>query len=101
MTSPETKTYAPPRGHRVLFENDRVRVMEVRIAAGGTSGMHEHPPCVVYALGDARVRMSFEGGGSREVDIKSGDTTWSDGGWHDIQNIGQTEDAGIIVELKP
>ena len=100
MTSPSTRAYTPPQGHRVLFENDRVRVMEVRIAVGETSGMHEHPPCLVYALGDAKVRMSLRDGTSRDVDIKKGETTWSEGGWHEVHNIGQTEDLGIIVELK-
>jgi len=25
---------------------------------------------------------------------------WSEGGWHDVENIGATDDWGIIVELK-
>ncbi len=100
MSTAATRTYVPPKGHRVLLENDAVRVMEVRIAPGASSDMHEHPPCVVYALGDARVRFGFKDGSSRESEIKSGDVTWSDGGWHEVHNIGTTEDLGIIVELK-
>lgn len=99
MTSP-VRTYTPPRGHRVLLENDRVRVMEVRIAPGDKSGMHEHPACVVYALSNSRVRFSFKDGSSRESESKNGDVVFSAGGWHEVENIGATEDAGIIVELK-
>ncbi|MHB8578122.1 MAG: hypothetical protein ACYDCQ_22660 [Dehalococcoidia bacterium] len=89
-----------PQGHRVLVENERVRVLEVRIRPGETSGMHAHPPCVVYALSSARVRMSLRDGTSREVAIQQGDVTWSEGGWHEVNNIGTTDDLGIIVELK-
>lgn len=100
MSSPTKREYVAPAGHRVLLENDRVRVLEVRIRPGETSGMHEHPPCVVYALSSARVRFAFPDGTGRESEIKEGDTNWSEGGWHEVHNVGSTEDLGIIVELK-
>ncbi len=100
MSSATEQAYVPPKDHRVLLENDRVRVLEVRIRPGETSGMHGHPPCVVYALGPARVRFAFPDGSSREAEIKEGDTTWSDGGRHEVHNIGMADDLGIIVELK-
>lgn len=93
-------TTVPPKGHKVLFENDRVRVLDMRIKPGETTGMHSHPRSVIYALSDARVRFSFRDGASREVETKKGDTSWNDGGWHDVTNIGATDDWGIIVELK-
>jgi quercetin dioxygenase-like cupin family protein len=92
--------YAPPRGHRVLLENDRVRVLEVRIQPGNTSGWHSHPACVVYQLTDARVRFNLPDGTSREVDSRRGNIAWSDGGPHEVINVGATDDLGIIVELK-
>jgi hypothetical protein len=46
------------------------------------------------------VRFSLPDGSSREVDIAEGDTNWSDGVSHDVENIGTTDDWGIIVELK-
>jgi len=89
-----------PAGHKVLFENDRVRVLDVRIHPGETSEMHSHPASVVYALSSARVVFSFPDGTGREVAIKEGDITWSEGTTHEIKNIGETPDWGIIVELK-
>jgi quercetin dioxygenase-like cupin family protein len=89
-----------PEGHRTLLENDRVRVLEVRIKPRATSKMHTHPPNVVIALSDAKVKMKFPDGSSRVVDIKNGDTVWSEGGTHEVENIGSTDDYGIIVELK-
>jgi quercetin dioxygenase-like cupin family protein len=33
---------AAPRHHRVVFENDRVRVLDTRIAPGDTVPIHTH-----------------------------------------------------------
>jgi quercetin dioxygenase-like cupin family protein len=90
----------PPAGHKVLFENDRVRVLDVRINPGETSEMHTHPANFVYALSSAQVVFSFPDGTSREVTIKEGDIAWSEGTTHEVKNIGETPDWGIIVELK-
>lgn len=92
--------YQPPTGHKVLFENERVRVLDVRIKPGETSEMHSHPASIVYALSSAQVVFSFPDGASREVTIKEGDVNWSEGTTHEVKNIGETVDWGIIVELK-
>lgn len=94
------KVLAAPEGHKILLENDRARVLEVRIKPKGTSKMHSHPANVVVALSDAKVRMKLSDGTSRVVEIKRGDTLWSDGATHEMENIGDTDDYGIIVELK-
>jgi quercetin dioxygenase-like cupin family protein len=92
--------YKPPAGHKILFENDRVRVLDVQINPGETSEMHTHPANVVYALSSAQVVFSFPDGTSREVAIKEGDLVWSEGTTHEVRNIGDTPDRGIIIELK-
>jgi quercetin dioxygenase-like cupin family protein len=94
------QVHAAPKGHRVLLENDRVRVLEVCIKPGDTSGWHSHPSCVVYQLSEARVRFNLPDGKSREVQSKPGDIVWSEGGPHEVINVGPTDDLGIIVELK-
>ncbi len=89
-----------PTGHKILFENERVRILDVQINPGETSEMHNHPASVVYALNSANVVFSFPDGTSREVKINEGDVTWSEGTTHEVKNIGDTPDRGIIVELK-
>lgn len=75
-------------------------MLEVRIKPNGTSKMHSHPANAVIALSDANVRMKFPYGTTRVVDIKNGDTFWSDGGTHEMESIGTTDDYGMIVESK-
>src|SRR5262249_14202326 len=53
---------AAPESHRVLFENDDVRVLEVTIAAGHREPEHTHrDPSVMIVDGPARVRY-YQGG---------------------------------------
>ena len=48
---------AAPESHRVLFENDAVRVLEVTIAAGDREPEHTHrAPSVMIVDGPARIR---------------------------------------------
>ncbi len=89
-----------PRNHKVLLNNDRVRVSEFRIKPGETSEMHSHPPNIVYSLGSARIMVKSPDQQSREVEMKQGEATWSDGGLHEVINIGRTDNFGIVIELK-
>ena len=53
---------AAPGSHRVLFENDDVRVLEVTIAAGHREPEHTHrDPSVMIVDGPARIRYYQDG----------------------------------------
>jgi quercetin dioxygenase-like cupin family protein len=90
----------PPKDHKVLLDNDRVRVLEFRIKPGETSEMHSHPANIVYSLGSARIIIKSPNRQSREVEMKQGEAIWSDGGLHEVINIGTTDNFGIVIELK-
>jgi mannose-6-phosphate isomerase-like protein (cupin superfamily) len=97
---PEGAENPIPKDHKVLLENERVRVLEIRIPPKEKTDMHWHPPCVVYQISEAKVRMSFKDGTSREAEAKPNTVNWSNGGWHQVENLGSTDDSGLIVELK-
>jgi len=42
---------APPEIYKLVYENDRVRVMEVTLPPGGKIAKHSHPDHYVYVLG--------------------------------------------------
>jgi len=60
-------------GLSVRFENDRVRVLELRLKPGEREGMHTHPQYVLYALTDYRVKNTSADGTVRVFDRKRGD----------------------------
>ncbi len=93
-------TQAAIADDKVIFENDRVRVIEVNYAPGAVHETHSHPDHVIYALGDAKVRMTGADGKSTDVDIKKGGTRWQPAVTHKTENIGTTPISVIMVELK-
>lgn len=54
---------AAPAHHRLLFENDRVRVLDTWISAGDTVPVHTHRwPSVYYVLASAQFVRRDDGG---------------------------------------
>ena len=65
-----------PNIYKLLFENDRVRVFEVRFKPGEKIALHSHPDHVVYVFGDGKLKLSYPDGKSVEVGLKAGQTLW-------------------------
>ena len=89
-----------PNVYKVLFENDRVRLLEVRMQPGDESAMHSHPDYLVYALEGGTVKLTAAGGDSADVEINAGDTMWREAEDHSALNTGSTELVALFVELK-
>ena len=93
----------PARTHKrfgVLFENDRVRLLEVRLRPGDGSARHSHPDYLVYALEGGKVRLTSPDGESGEVDVSAGDVMWREAEEHSTENTGTTELRALFFELK-
>lgn len=65
-----------PDKYVVVFENDRVRVLEYRDAPGGRTSLHAHPDTVMYTLSSFRRRLYAGDGSTRDVEIPAGTTGW-------------------------
>lgn len=86
--------------YTTLFENDRVRLLEARLAPGDSSEMHGHPDYVVYNLADGKVRFTSGSGETQEVELPAGATMWRDAEEHSAENTGTTELRSLLFELK-
>jgi beta-alanine degradation protein BauB len=89
-----------PGKYVVVFENERVRVLEYRDRPGDKSLMHEHPDSVVYNVAPAKRRFSFPDGKTVDAELKGGQVIWNNAGKHGGENTGTTDTHAIIVELK-
>jgi quercetin dioxygenase-like cupin family protein len=87
--------------YKLVLENDRVRVFDVKFAPGQRAAMHSHPDHVVYVLDDATLRLTGPDGKSQDVSIKAGQALFLPAGPHAAENIGKTPAHNLVVELKP
>ena len=62
---PHDPTITDPGFYKVIFENERVRVLEYRDEPGGRTQVHRHPDSVMVTLSAFRRRVSS---GERSVE---------------------------------
>ncbi|WP_445153408.1 cytoplasmic protein [Arthrobacter sp. Hor0625] len=88
-----------PELYRVVFENERVRVLDYMDRPGEKTVPHSHPDSVMVTLSSFRRRLSSDG---REVDVElpAGLARWLPAQSHSGENTGETETHTIFVELK-
>lgn len=90
-------------GGRVVFENDKVRVIEhsarPRLGVCG-AGMHTHLPHLTVFLSDARARVTLADKAPFIAENKAGDVFWDEGGPHYVENLGSRDTRVYLIELK-
>ena len=91
-------------GTRLLFENDRVRVWEMRLRPGESTERHLHDSDYLFVnLTRAKVKLYPEQGEPEESEATPGSVTYTEVGGgivHTLQNVGDTEHWEVLVELK-
>ena len=77
MTDPTT---TDPDKYKVIFENDRVRVLEYRDEPGQKTSPHEHPDSLMYTLSSFQRRLIGGSGESRDVALEAGEVRFAHAG---------------------
>jgi hypothetical protein len=88
-----------PSHYRVLFENERVRVLEYDDVPGDLTVAHDHPDSVMVTLSSFRRRLAT-GDRSIELELPAGAARWLPAQTHYGENIGDTATRAIFVELR-
>ncbi len=89
-----------PHLHAVIFENDKIRVLKVRVSPGDRAEMHWHPENMNYVLSAGKLRFTRADGSSVGVTLNEGQVTFSAAGSHVVENIGDSEVRTVQVEFK-
>ncbi len=89
---------ASPKHYRTLLENERVRVVEMRLAAGETDQQHSHPAETVYFIRGGKVRLHLPDGTTAEAEFPDGGVMWHEPWTHQVENIGDSDILAVIVE---
>jgi len=88
-------------GYNLLLENNKVRVLEIKLKPGEKSPMHNHPnDHVIYVVKDAKFKLNFPNGETEVFELVEGQVKWIKAGSHQTENIGSTDGHCIVVENK-
>jgi len=88
-----------PQLYSVIFENERVRVLEYLDHPGQQSIPHDHPDSVMVTLSAFDRRLS-SGDRTLDVTMPAATARWLGAQNHSGFNIGHTDTHCIFVELK-
>jgi len=86
---------------KVVLDNADVRVIELNMPAGASTGMHEHKTdqLVVFLTGGT-ARQVGKDGKTKEMTRKAGDVAWSGPVTHDTTNESKAPVRTLVIELK-
>jgi hypothetical protein len=93
-------TVTDPDKYSVVFENERVRVLEYRDEPGAQTSPHEHPDSVMVTLTGFDRRLVAADGRHRDVTLEPAQVRWLDAQTHSGKNTGTTPTHVVFIELK-
>ena len=89
-----------PKHCKVEFENAQVRVLHWHTGPHEKIPMHEHPAYVGISLTDQHIRFTLPDGTTKDVEVKAGQTSWNEPQKHSAENLSDSANESIQVELK-
>jgi quercetin dioxygenase-like cupin family protein len=91
--------------HKKVFENEKVRVLEVAFKKGAKAPDHVHPDHWNYVIEGGQMEVTVPGAeGAKQkqkIDLTPGQGIFFPAGMHAGKNVGKTPVKIVIVELKP
>ena len=89
-----------PKHYKVVFNNEYVRVLDVRLKPGEKTPIHSHPNLVIYSLTGGTIKSTTADGKTTTVTTKAGQVGWRNAQTHTSENVGKTEVHALGIELK-
>ena len=85
---------------RVVLDNDKVRVIELNMPPGSSTGVHSHGDNLVVFLSGGSAIQTMADGATKTMVRKPGEVLWSDPVTHDTKNTGKSASRTLVIELK-
>jgi quercetin dioxygenase-like cupin family protein len=83
------KVTGGPDTHKVVLDNDTLRMLDVRIKPGQKIAMHSHPPNTVYYMTDCKLQVTSPDGKTTVAEPKAGTAIYRGGETkHSVENLG-------------
>ena len=88
-----------PEVHTILFEDGRVRVLNVLLPTGQKTKMHWHPENISYILQGGKMRVTKSDNSTIKIELVSGAVLTGKEGEHIVENIGDSDIRTVQVEF--
>jgi quercetin dioxygenase-like cupin family protein len=89
-----------PDKYKVILNNDKVRVLDIRLRPGQKTPAHSHPDYIIYALNDGTAKVWDEKGKVSTMRLKAGQCVWRNDEIHTVQNVSKHTIHVLNIELK-
>jgi beta-alanine degradation protein BauB len=89
-----------PGMYSLVFENDRVRVMQVVFKPGESIKKHSHPDHYAYVLEGGQLTINKDNAKPMVADLAAGQVVWITAESHWAKNTGTTPVKLLVNELK-
>src|ERR1700680_1725373 len=84
----EDATKVAPHVYKVLFENEKARVLEVTMEPGSRTERHSHPGYFVYFLAAGKAKFTTPSGETQEIEWPVNTSMWRGAGEAATEKIG-------------
>lgn len=84
----------------IIFENEHIRIIEVKLAAGESQTMHHGINRLIYSLTSYQIEFISDKMETMETKMEAGDSHWHTADKHAVENIGETLAHYLIFEFK-
>jgi hypothetical protein len=85
---------------KVLFENEKYRVVETRAKPGEKNEMKARSDRVIYYFKAGKGRIHYADGKTEDIEYKAGDVRFRKAGTSQTENIGKTETQNLVITAK-
>jgi hypothetical protein len=85
---------------KVLFENEKYRVVETRSKPGEKNEMKARSDRVIYSFNAGKSRVHYPDGKTEDVAFKAGEVRFRKADKTQSENIGKTENHNLVITAK-
>ena len=85
---------------KVLFENEKYRVVETRSKPGEKNEMKARSDRVIYSFNAGKSRVHYPDGKTEDVEFKAGEVRFRKADKTQSENIGKTENRNLVISAK-
>jgi quercetin dioxygenase-like cupin family protein len=85
---------------KTIFENDHVRIIDIKLAVGDSQPMHHGVNRLIYSLTSYQIQYTSDQLDTKNSKIEAGAIHWHTADKHAVENIGETAAHYLIFEFK-